>query len=103
MGLRRLLFDVLLQPSQPLLRLLQYLVLLADSESQPVLDDVRVGIGEELSGRDGRYAELLNAEPRELEITRPVGYVSWEWIVGRKLHLGQVDEDEVSTLGFGVL
>lgn len=103
MGLGRLLFNVLLQPSQPLLRLLQYLILLADSESQPVLDNVRIGVGEKLGGRNSRHAELLDAEPRKLEVARPVGDVSWEWIVGRKLHLGQVDEDEVSALRFGVL
>lgn len=103
MHLYRLLLDILLQPSQSLLGLLEYIVGLADGEPQPVLDDRGIRIGEEFSGWDGGHAELLDAEPGELEIAWPVGYVGRERVVVGKLHFGQVDEDEVAAFGLGVL
>jgi hypothetical protein len=98
-----LLLDVLLQTSQPLLRLLQHLILLANRESQPILGKVSVFISKELGGRDRRNTKLTDAEPHELEIARAVGDVRRERIVFRQLHLGEVDEDEVAAFGFRVL
>lgn len=95
--------DVLLEPSEPLLRLLQDLIRLADRKPQPVLDRVRVGVREELRGRDGRDAELLDAEPGQLEVARPAGDVRGERVIGGELDFGQVDEDEVAAFGDGVL
>ena len=60
-------------------------------------------VGEELCRRNSCYAELLDAEPRKLEVAGPASYVRREGIVGRKLYLGQVDEDEVAAFGLGVL
>lgn len=95
--------DILPQPPQPLLRLLQDFIRLADRKPQPVLDRVRVGVREELRRRDGRDAELLDAEPGQLEVARPAGDVRRERVVGGELHFGQVDKDEVAAFGDGVL
>ena len=98
-----LLLDVLLQTPQPLLRLLQHLVLLANRESQPILGKVSVFISKELGGRDGRNTKLTDAEPHELEIPWAVGNVWREWVVFGQLHLGEVDEDEIAAFGFRIL
>ena len=97
------LLDVLLQSPQSLLRLLQNIIRLADSESQPVLGEMRVVIGEELRWRNGCNTKLLDAEPRKLEVARSAGDVRRERVVGWKLHLGQVDEDEVAAFRLRVL
>ena len=98
-----LLLDILLQPSQPLLRLLQHLILLANRKPQPVLGEMSVRVREELGGRDGRNAQLLDAEPRELEVAWAIGNMGRERVVCGQLYFGEVDEDEVATFGFGVL
>jgi len=60
-------------------------------------------ICEELCRWDSCYAQLLDTEPRELEVAGPASDVRREGVVGRKLHLRQVDEDEVAAFGLGVL
>jgi hypothetical protein len=77
--------------------------LLANSEPQPVFGEVSISICEELCWRNGCNAELLDTEPRELEVTRSVGDVRRERVVSGKLDFGQVDEDEVAAFGLGVL
>lgn len=64
---------------------------------------MRVRIGEELRRRNGRDAELFDAEPGEFEIARAVGDVRWERVVGGEFDFGQVDEHEVAAFGVGVL
>ena len=95
--------DILLQPPQPVLRLFQYIIRFADSESQPVFGEVGIFVSEKLCRWDCCYAELLDTEPRKLEVAGPASDVRWEGVVGRKLHLGEVDEDEVAAFGLGVL
>ena len=60
-------------------------------------------VGEELCRWDRCYAELLNAEPRQLEVAGPASDVRWEGVVGGKLYFGEVDEDEVAAFRLGVL
>jgi len=62
-----------------------------------------VCIGKELGRRDGGNAKLLDAEPRELEITWAVRNMRRERVVCRQLHLGEVDEDKVASLWLRVL
>jgi len=64
---------------------------------------MRISIREELSRRDSSHAELLDAEPRKLEIARAAGDVGRERVVCGQLHFGEVDEDEVAAFWFGVL
>ena len=62
-----------------------------------------VVVGEELCRWNSCYAELFDAEPRKLEIAGPASDMRWEGVIGGKLDLGQVDEDEVAAFGLGVL
>lgn len=62
-----------------------------------------VGVGVELGGRDGGHAELHDQKPAELEISRSVGDVRGEVVVGGQVDARHVDEDEIATFGVGVL
>lgn len=50
-----------------------------------------IGVGEELGWRDGGHPELFDAEPREFEVARSVGYVRREGVVGGQFDFGEVD------------
>ncbi len=92
----------LLQPPQPLLSILQHLIRLAHSKPQIVLHNRAVSVGVELARRDGGDAQLLDQEPGELEVARPLGHVRREGVVGGDLDLGEVHHDEVAALGLRV-
>jgi hypothetical protein len=64
---------------------------------------VRIIVGEELRWWDRCYAELLDTEPRKLEVAGPASDVRREGVVGRKLYFGEVDENEVAAFGLRVL
>lgn len=95
--------DILLQTAQPLLGRLQHVVVLADSEAEIVLGDVRIGVGVELGGRDGCHTDFVDQEPAQLEVTRTAGDVRREWVVLRKLHGRHIGKNEVASLGVRVL
>ena len=64
---------------------------------------MRVGISVELRGRNGRHANLLDQEPRKLEVARAVRDVRGEGVAVGDFNGSHVDEDEVAAFGVGVL
>lgn len=98
-----LLGDILLQTSQALLGSLKDIIVLAHRKAEIILSDVGVGISVEFSGRDSSYANFLDEEPAELEITRTASNMGREGIVSRELYRGHVDKHKVSTLRIRIL
>ena len=84
-----LLLNVLLQPSQPLLRLLQHLIVFAHREPQPVFDNVSIRIREELGWRDSSNPQLLDKEPAQLEVSRSAGNMRREFVVLKEVSHGR--------------
>ena len=62
-----------------------------------------IGLRVKLGWWDGDDAQLHEQEPAELEIARPLGDVWGEGVFGREVHFGEIGEDEVPAVGFGVL
>ena len=95
--------NILLQPSQPLLRLLENIVVLADGKSEVILRDMGVLISVELRRRDSRDADLVDQEPGKFEIPRTASNVRRETVALWQLDVGEVCEDEVASFGVRVL
>ena len=95
--------DILFQTTQSFLCTLKNIIILAHRKSEVVLGDVCVGVSIELRGRDRSNANLLDQEPAELEVTRAISDVRWEWVVCRELDRGHVGQDKVSAFGIRVL
>lgn len=91
------------QPPQPLLGLLQHLILLAHREPQPILCHQLILLRVEIRGWDGGHAQLHDQEPAEFEIPGAFGDVGREIVVVGHVDAGEVGEDEVAAFGFGVL
>lgn len=100
---QRLVLDVLLQSTKTIFSGLENVIVFADSEAKVVLSDVLVHTSVELGGRDGSNTDFVNQEPAQLEVTRAAGNVGRELVVVRQLDRRHVDEDEIATLGVGVL
>lgn len=98
-----LLGDIFFQTSQAFLGSLEDVIVLAHCKAEIILSDVSVGISVEFSGRDSSYANLMDEEPAELEITRTASNMGREGIVSRELYRGHVDKHKVSTLRIRVL
>lgn len=96
------LLDILLQPSQPLLRRLQHIIWLTHRKPNVILRKMRVLIRVKLRRWNRRHTHLLDQEPRQLEVPRPTRHMRREGVLGRQLHLGHVDHHKVATLGLRV-
>lgn len=95
----RLSLHVLLESSESVFGLVKHVVILADSKSQPIFDNVSIVIGEELGRWNGSDTKLLDDEVREFEIARTACDMLREGVVSRKLYFGHIHEDEVTTFG----
>lgn len=94
---------VLLQPSQPCLGLLEHIIVLADGESQPILNDVGVSISEEFSWWNSGDTQFFDKEVGEFEVAGTGGNVGWKRVICGELDLCHVDEDKVAAFRVRVL
>lgn len=94
---------ILLQAPQSRLGLLEHIVVLADGESQPILDDVGVGISEEFSWWNSGDTQFFDKEVGEFEVAGARSNVGWERVICGEFDLCHVDKDKVAAFRVRVL
>lgn len=95
--------NILLQTTQSILRSLEDIVILTDSEAEVILRNMGIPISIELSRGNGSDANLMDKEPTEFEVARTRRDMRREGIVLWEFDRGHVGENEIAALGVGVL